>query len=92
MAQYVKGLVGAGQLRTKLIRAAVRRLQVSRATLIGTVITRFDVRHSYGYGYGYGYCYGYGYGQSYGNDDGAVSATIADQGRRERLTNSQASG
>src|SRR4029077_7580380 len=39
-------IVGAGQVRTRLIRAAVRRLQVSRAALIGTVITRFDVRHS----------------------------------------------
>jgi polysaccharide biosynthesis transport protein len=85
-------IVGAGQVRTKLIRAAVRRLQMSRATLIGTVITRFDVRHSYGYGYGYGYGNGYGYGQGYGQDDAAVSVAVADQGRREQLTNSQASG
>jgi polysaccharide biosynthesis transport protein len=83
-------IVGAGQVRTKLIRAAVRRLQVSRATLIGTVITRFDVRHSYGYGYGYAYGYGYGHGDGYGENGAAVA--VADEARRHKLTNSQASG
>jgi polysaccharide biosynthesis transport protein len=80
-------IVGAGQVRTRLIRAAVRRLQVSRATLIGTVITRFDMRHSYGYDYGYGYGYGHGYGQ-----DDAVSVAVAREVRREKLTNSQVNG
>lgn len=83
-------IVGAGQVRTKLIRAAVRRLQVSRATLIGTVITRFDMRHSYGYDYGYGY--GYGYGHGYGQDDAVVSVAVAGETRREKLTNSQVNG
>jgi polysaccharide biosynthesis transport protein len=82
-------IVGAGQVRTKLIRAAVRRLQVSRATLIGTVITRFDMRHSYGYDYGYGY--GYGYGRGYG-DDAVVSLATAGEARQEKLTNSQVNG
>ena len=47
-------VVGAGQVRTRLVRAAIKRLQFSRAALVGTVLTRFDARSS-GYGYGYGY-------------------------------------
>lgn len=87
-------IVGAGQVRTKLIRAAVRRLQVSRAALIGTVITRFDVRHSYGYGYGYAYGYaGYGYGPAYGHDyEHGATVAVADEARRQTLSNSRASG
>ena len=46
-------VVGAGQVRTRVIRAAIKRLQFARASLIGTVITRFDPRSSYGYGYGH---------------------------------------
>ncbi len=53
-------VVGAGQVRTSLIRAAVKRLQFCRASLIGTVMTKFDARSNYGYGYGYGHGYGYG--------------------------------
>ena len=39
-------IIGAGQVRTRLVRAAVKRLQFSRASLVGTVITRFDARSS----------------------------------------------
>jgi len=77
-------IVGAGQIRTRLIRAAVKRLQFSRASLIGTVITSFDARQSYGYGYGYGHGYGYGYGDS----EKAVTADAA----RPKLTNAPAEG
>jgi capsular exopolysaccharide synthesis family protein len=85
-------VVGAGQVRTKLIRAAIKRLQFSRASLIGTVITRFDARSTFGYGYGYGYG-GYGYG--YGHDDGghATEPSIAAAGEhRPKLTRTQAEG
>ncbi len=70
-------VVGAGQVRTRFIRAAIKRLQFSRASLIGTVITKFDARSSYGYGYGYGY----GFGNSYG---------YAGEGPRLRLAGTQA--
>jgi len=89
-------IIGAGLVRTRLVRAAVKRLQFSRASLVGTVITRFDARSSYGYGYGYGYGHGYGYGGSgyYGGHgrgaDGAIAATA--EARRSRLTNMQAEG
>ena len=35
-------VVGSGQVSKKLVRAAVKRLQFSRASLIGTVLTKFD--------------------------------------------------
>jgi capsular exopolysaccharide synthesis family protein len=78
-------VVGAGQVRTKLIRAAVRRLQFSRASLIGTVITRFDARSTFGYGYGYG-GYGYGYGAAYGGPSVDPSLTTGQGEDPRKLT------
>jgi polysaccharide biosynthesis transport protein len=78
-------IVGAGQVRTKLIRAAVKRLQFSRASLIGTVITRFDARHTYGYGYGYGYGH-------YGEEGAEKAVTAADAARQPKLTNARVEG
>jgi hypothetical protein len=43
-----------------MIRAAMRRLQLTRIKVIGTVLTKFDPK-SVGYAYGYGYGYGDGY-------------------------------
>ncbi len=87
-------VVGAGQVRMRLIRAAVKRLEFSRAALIGTVLTRFDARSSYGYGYGYGsghgYGYGYGYGQSQREADQVIGAT--EDARRPRLSRAPAEG
>jgi Mrp family chromosome partitioning ATPase len=83
-------VVGAGQVRTRLVRAAVKRLQFSRAALIGAVITRFDVRSSYGYGYGYGYGNAYGYG---GRERNAEPAAAAVEGvRQSRLPAASAEG
>jgi polysaccharide biosynthesis transport protein len=80
-------VVGAGLMRTRLIRDAVKRLHLARASVIGTVITRFDTRSSYGYGYGYG---GYGYGGYYGAGRGADrSITTA---KVPELTGAQAEG
>ena len=56
-------IVGAGQVRTGLVRGALRRLQLSRGAIVGTVLTKYDAKAAgYGYGYGHGYGYGYGYG------------------------------
>ena len=59
-------LVSANSTRKRTFRVAVRRLQVVRANIIGTVLNKFDRREA-GYGYGYGYGYSdyeyYGYGQ-----------------------------
>ena len=54
-------IVGAGQTRTALVRGALRRLQLSRGSIVGTVLTKYDAKAA-GYGYGYGYEYGFGYG------------------------------
>jgi capsular exopolysaccharide synthesis family protein len=57
-------VVGAGQVRTGQLRGALRQLQLSRAPLIGVVLTKYDAKTAgYGYGYSYGYGYGYGYGK-----------------------------
>jgi polysaccharide biosynthesis transport protein len=58
-------VVAAGQQRKAVIRTALRRLQLSRTTLVGIVLTKYDSKTE-GYGYGYGYGYGsdaYGYGK-----------------------------
>jgi capsular exopolysaccharide synthesis family protein len=52
-------VVAAGQSRTGPVRGALKRLELARAPLIGTVLTKFDAKDA---GYGYGYDYGYGYG------------------------------
>jgi capsular exopolysaccharide synthesis family protein len=51
--------------------AAVGRLQMAHAKLVGAVLTKFDLRNaSYGYGYAYQYAYGYG---AANNDRGGPS-------------------
>ncbi len=54
---------------------AADQLRGIRATLLGTVLNDFDVRHGYaygGYGYGYGYAYGYGAKSGYFDDNEAA--------------------
>lgn len=59
-------VVGAGQARRGLVRTALTRLQMARATPLGIVLTKYDARaSSYGYGYGYGHNYGYGHDASH---------------------------
>jgi polysaccharide biosynthesis transport protein len=56
-------VVGAGQARTGTLRNALRRLQLTRGVVIGSVMTKYDSKAAgYGYGYGYGGYSGYGYG------------------------------
>lgn len=60
-------VVGAGQQRKGPIRNALRRLSMSRARVVGAVLTKFDAKAT-GYGYGYGYGYSYAYSTAYGAD------------------------
>ena len=70
-------VVGAGQARSGLVRLALRRLQMSRSPIIGTVMTKFT---NHGPSYGYGYGYGYGYNYSYGQDsDAKPAAALTDR-------------
>jgi succinoglycan biosynthesis transport protein ExoP len=55
-------VVGAGSARKGVIRGALRRLQLSRANLIGAVLTKYDAKKlSYGSGYGAGHEHQYQY-------------------------------
>ena len=81
-------IVAAGQVRKRVIRAAIKRLQFARASLIGTVITRFDPRSSYGYGYGHAYYHGYGHDHG----GGADQVIAAEKVGQRRLTGAPAEG
>ena len=82
-------IVGAGQIRTGLVRGALRRLQLSRGSIVGAVLTKYDAKAA-GYGYGYGYGHGYGYGYGYGGAQAAPSGLSirhsGDNNSRPRLT------
>lgn len=82
-------VVGAGQIRTRVVQTAMKRLLLSRASVIGTVLTRFDAHSSYGYGYGrYGYHYHGG-----GSEAGlGQSITTAKEVTQPRLMNTRAEG
>ncbi len=54
-------VIASGRQRRGMVKSSLRRLQLTRCQLVGTVLTNFDAR-STGYGYGYGYGYGDGYG------------------------------
>ena len=57
-------VIGAGIARAGSVRGALKRLDIAKSPLIGSVVTRFDAKKA---GYGYGrYGYGYGYGSAYG--------------------------
>ena len=56
-------VVAAGQARNGGVEAGLKRLQHSRANVLGAVLTKFDLnKSSYGYGGDYGYAYSYDYG------------------------------
>jgi capsular exopolysaccharide synthesis family protein len=80
-------VVGAGQMRTRVVQAAVKRLMLSRASVVGTVLTRFDARSSYGYGYGQ-----YGYHSYYGDIGAGRSITTAQDAAQPSLTGTRAEG
>jgi capsular exopolysaccharide synthesis family protein len=55
-------VIAANSTRRGLARAAVKRLQLSHARLLGAVLTKFNARRAaYGYGSGYGSAYAYAY-------------------------------
>jgi capsular exopolysaccharide synthesis family protein len=82
-------IVGAGGVRTGLVRGALKRLQLSRGSVIGTVLSQYDSR-SVGYGYGYGYEYRYSY--NHGADANPRGLSIKHSGeRQEQLTHVQGS-
>ena len=54
-------VIEAGTTRQGLAKAALRRLGLGNARMLGALLSKFSVK-SAGYGYGYGYAYNYEYG------------------------------
>jgi polysaccharide biosynthesis transport protein len=78
-------VVAAGVGRIGAVKAALRRLQLSRSSVIGVILTKYDSKKA---GYGYGYSYGYEYAYRAGSPEKSLSASrlqLADL--RERLAN-----
>jgi polysaccharide biosynthesis transport protein len=73
-------VLGAGDQRKGMIRSALRRLQLARVTVLGTVMTKFHPK-SVGYEYAYNYKYSYGYG--YGDDYSQSEPSSASQGQKK---------
>ena len=67
-------VIGAGVARAASVRGALKRLEISKSPVIGSVVTQFDAKRA---GYGYGYGYGYGHG----NDSGLFLWRIDCEGR-----------
>jgi capsular exopolysaccharide synthesis family protein len=63
-------VVEASSTRRGMVKAALRRLEIGQAKIIGVLLTKFNARKAavYGGGYGYSYSYDYSYGYGYGND------------------------
>lgn len=59
-------VIEAGQTRRGLAKAALRRLALGNARILGGILSKFNVR-SAGYGYGYGYGSAYAYSYDYGH-------------------------
>jgi polysaccharide biosynthesis transport protein len=47
-------VIAANETRRSVVKVALKRLQMARANLVGTLLNKFDAKQS-GYGYGYGY-------------------------------------
>lgn len=47
-------VIAANETRRNTVKVALKRLQLARANVIGTMLSKFDAKIS-GYGYGYGY-------------------------------------
>ena len=72
-------IVAAGTTRTAVIRGALKRLQLARANLIGSVLTKYDaqsVTYGYGYSVGHEYSYQYNYRAKDAEPEAAMSAQI----------------
>jgi len=78
-------VVGAGLTRKSFIRGGIRRLQLSRGSVIGAVLTGYDAK-GMGYGYGAGYGYGYGYGAEASPRGLAISHAHDKQPQPRQLT------
>ncbi len=81
-------VVAAGTARTAVIRGALKRLQLARANLVGTILTKYDAK-SVTYGYGYGassdHQYQYHYGAAKPKSEPAIEQIPQLADLRQRL-------
>jgi polysaccharide biosynthesis transport protein len=82
-------VISAGGPRTRIVTGALKRLQLSRGTLIGAVLTQCDSKTAYGYGYEYGYGYGHNYGKP--ASPKGLSISQADRKSQPQLTDAHGS-
>lgn len=59
-------VIEAKSVKARMVTRAINRLRQSRATILGTVLTKFNPKRAH-LGYGYEYGYGYGHDQVYGS-------------------------
>ena len=79
--------IEAGHTSRAQAKAAIRRLRMANARLLGVILTKFDARKStYGYGYNYTYEYDYKYGAKRRGEGGQAAQTRALTGERARNT------
>jgi succinoglycan biosynthesis transport protein ExoP len=76
-------VIEAGQTRQGLAKAALRRLALGNARILGGILTKFNVRNA-GYGYGHGYGYAYAYSYDYGGK--ALTDQQASRGGRPKAS------
>ena len=70
-------VVAAGSAKINALRGSLKRLQLSRANVIGAVLTKYDAKKvSYGYGYGDGHQYHYQYSRSAHSKDATVQTEL----------------
>ncbi|HJP68357.1 MAG TPA: hypothetical protein VJ846_05590 [Sphingomicrobium sp.] len=72
IATRVEGVIYAVEshgIRASLVKTALGRLASANARVIGSVLTKFEVKKAH---FGYGYEYGYGYGRSTEADAKAI--------------------
>jgi len=91
IASVMKGallVIESGRTGRAQARAALRRLAMVNAHILGVVLTKFDARKStYSYGYGYAYEYEYDYGKTPSKVAGRQSTLQSVSGRARRLIN-----
>jgi capsular exopolysaccharide synthesis family protein len=78
--------IEAGRTSRAQAQAALKRLRVANAHMLGAVLTKFDAKKTtYGYGYAYAYEYDYQYGRKHAEQvAAAVRPTVLTQDRTRK--------
>lgn len=78
-------VIEAGQTSRSQALAAVKRLRMATAHVLGVVLSKFDAKNApYGYGYGYAYQYDYNYGRGRSETHPAIALLKGKQAGKPR--------